>query len=319
MFCGRCGSAIADDARFCPHCGADVTQMAPADSSTSYAQAPDAASGDLGAQVAHTRRRSRGRMPLIRMIILALLAFAVTAAAAIFIYQVVIRPQLEAQAQRDAQEQLAAEQAADEQAQADELAAQRAVYNDILTQYRDAEAAGWAEARDSELSDLANLAFIITMQQDMNIGVTYDQIASGTLSYAYTDLGADDMLDLVIAVTHDDGSYQTVGVFSCDGKRVTSLMDGDLLSRSYWDVLDGGRLRNKGSDGAMAGSTTIYTVADGELVLERSIAYTDSAFTETFADSSTAPADNHAYQQLAQEPTCYDLEWQPLADFKATS
>ena len=320
MFCGRCGSPIADDARFCPNCGADVAETASAGApSATSAQAPDAAPGDLGAQVAHSRRRSRHQMPLIRMIVLALLAFAVTAAAAIFIYQVVIRPQIEAQAQREAEEQLAAEQAAEEEAQTEELAAQRAVYDGILTQYRDAQAAGWSEARDSELADLANLAFIITMQQDMNVGVTCDQIAEGTLSYAYTDLGEDGVLDLVIAVTQADGSYQVLGAFSTDGDSVTSLMDGDLLARSYWDVLDGGRLRNTGSDGAFSGSAASYTVEDGRLVLERMISNRDGAFTETFADGSTAPADLDAYNEITGEAVCHTLEWQPLDAFEAAS
>ena len=292
----------------------DPGAVLPTDTGSSAAPAADT----FKAQVTRAQARSKRRLPVLLIVILVTLALAATAFAATYIYQNIILPQLEEQAQQDAEADLAAEQDADAEAQADEDAAQRAVYDDILTTYRDSQAQGWANASSSTLNDLASLGVIVDMQEDMNVSVTYDELTSGTVAYAYTDLGNDGTLDLVIGVLTGNGDgYKLIGAFSTDGNGTTSLMNGALLMRTTWDVTHDGYLRSTGADGASTGSVILYTVEDGAAVVAQRLTYSGNSYFSYNEDGTTSPSDAHEYQLAANAAeTKFDLEWTPLADFE---
>ena len=292
------------------------------DPGTATPASPDAsatpAADTFKAQVTRAQARSKRRLPVLLIVILVTLALAATAFAATYIYQNIILPQLEEQAQRDAEANLAAEQDAEAEAQADEDAAQRAVYDDILTTYRDSQAQDWANASSSTLNDLASLGVIVDLQEDMNVSVTYDELTSGTVAYAYTDLGNDGTLDLVIGVLTGNGDgYKLIGAFSTDGNGTTSLMNGSLLMRTTWDVTHDGYLRSTGADGASTGSVILYTVEDGTAVVAQRLTYSGDSYFSYNEDGTTSPSDAHEYQLAANAAeTKFDLDWTPLADFE---
>lgn len=150
---------------------------------------------------------------------------------------------------------------------------------------------------------------------DGNSGITYSQLESGTVSYAYADLGGDGVLDLVVAVVQPDGAYQVIGIFSTDGDQVTSLMNGDLLARSWWRVLDDGRVLNRGSGGATTGSLLVYRVEGGALVPDASATMTDGSFNAWSSDPDASVDDpQQVWQELSELPDA-DLDWQALEDF----
>lgn len=357
MYCGRCGKKIADDVKFCPSCGARIEQIGAGETAqtalthaaartapqaTMPAQAPasqpavpshsagngaartqtvgDGAErndGNLTEQVSTSRRHSRGRIPMVLIIILVTLALAGAAFAATYVYRTFIAPQQEPQEQPAAPE----EPEPAEEDDSEELA-QQALYNDILAEYQESQEQGWTNATDSSIHDLSSLGAIVTTQESMNVGVTYDELMSGTVCYAYTDLGdggalglEDDSIELVIAVVQSDGSYQVLAVFSNDGSEPTSLMDGDLTSRVYWNVLDDGTLLQTGWDGASSGSLHQYAVVDGTLSSICSITMLDSSYTKIEASSGQSePATQEDWDELANAPRA-ELEWEELAGF----
>lgn len=336
MYCPQCGSSIADGVSFCPQCGARLDNV-PANAANSVtvsaaqADAPEApaapvagaetnepAADTFQAQVTRARAQSKRRLPMFLIVILITLALAATAFAATYVYQNIILPQLEEQARQDAEAELAAEQEAEEEAQADEEAAQRAIYDDILATYRDSQEQDWANASSSTISDLASLGVIVDLQEDMNVSVTYDELTSGTVAYAYTDLGNDGTLDLVISVLTGNGDgYKLIGAFSTDGNGTTSLMNGALLMRITWDVTHDGYLRSTGSDGARAGSVTLYTVENGTAVVAQNLGYSGDSYFSYNEDGTTSPSDAHEYQLAANDAeTNFDLDWTPLAEFE---
>lgn len=341
MYCGRCGKKIADDALFCPGCGADLSAMragsagagargsatpgtTPAPGTTRVAQAsatPDPAEtradGRLAEQISRTRRRSRRRIPTVLIVILVILAVAGTALAATIVYRTFIAP--------PQQEQPADEQAAPaegepeedaEQNEADEGRAQRAVYDDVLTQYRDAQAQGWSGATGSDLPDLAALGTMASVPQETWMGEYYYADLGTTLSYAYTDLGGDGTLDLVVAARSDAGGYVVLGMFSTDGTQVTSLTNGDINSRSYWHVLNDGRVLNEGSDGAASNSRLAYRVEGGALVPDESATTNEDGTINAWSADPDKDVSNG--QAIWQELSGYaeqGFDWQPLEDF----
>lgn len=354
MYCPQCGTSVADGLNFCPRCGAQLgggagnpdspggggasSEISPTvGAGTTYAtasapEAPGAASSGtrdaatpgtpapdtLSAQVSRAQKHSKRRLPMLLIVILVTLALAAAAFAATYVYQNVILPQLEEQAQQQAEEDLAAEQQAEQDAQAAEEARQRAVYNDILTTYRDAQAQGWQNASSSTLNDLAALGAIVDLQEDMNVSVTYDELMGGTVAYTYTDLGNDGTLDLVIGVLSGNGdAYKLIGAFSTDGSTTTSLMNGSLLMRVTWDVDIDGYLRSVGADGADAGSVTLYTVEDGNPVIVQHLGWRDGSYFTYNDDGTTSPVDESEVSNARNAAqTDFDLNWTPLEDFE---
>lgn len=360
MFCPQCGSNIGDNVSFCPQCGAQlgapVKQDAPSGavpsadpgttrstavptgtgttfttstSSTSNMKAPEppVASAQepeadtFAAQVSRAQTRSKRRLPMILIVILITLTLAATAFAATYIYQNIILPQLEEQAQQDAEADLAAQQEAEAEAQEAAEAEQRAVYDDLLTTYRDSQAQGWANASSSTLNDLASLGVIVDLREDMNVSVTYDELTSGTVSYAYADLGNDGTLDLVIGVLIGSGDeYKLIGAFSTDGSATTSLMNGSLLMRVTWDVTRDGYLRALGSDGADSASVQLYTVENGTAVSAQHLSRIGTSYYSYNDDGSTSPTDSDTFNTAADAAqTSFDLDWMPLEDFSPSS
>lgn len=346
MFCGRCGKKIADDALFCPGCGADLSAMRAKPAGTrgatdpdattapgsgpavpaSGAPAPDPADGRLAEQISRTRRRSRRRIPMVLIIVLVVLAVAGAALAATYVYRTFVAPPQQEEP-ADGQDAPAGEASDEEDAEQDGSAdeepaeegsegrAQRAVYDDVLSRYHDSQEQGWAGAADSDLADLASLGVIVDARTDGNSGITYSQLESGTVSYAYADLGGDGVLDLVVAVVQPDGAYQVIGLFSTDGTQVTSLMNGDLLARSWWRVLDDGRVLNQGSGGAATGSLLVYRVEGGALVPDASATMTGGSFNAWSSDPDASVDDpQQVWQELSELPDA-DLDWQALEDF----
>ena len=349
MYCPQCGSSIGENASFCPQCGAKLgtateqdashsSTDAPAGSETTFAAsasshsstnatdqhaapAQEPGADTFAAQVSRAQTRSKRRLPMLLIVVLVTLALAATAFAATYIYQNIILPQLEEQAQQDAEADLAAQQEAEAEAQAAAEAEQRAVYDDLLTMYRDSQAQEWTNASSSTLNDLASLGVIVDLQEDMNVSVTYDELTSGTVSYAYTDLGNDGTLDLVIGVLTGSGDeYKLIGAFSTDGSATTSLMNGSLLMRVTWDVTRDGHLRALGSGGADSASVQLYTVENGTAVSAQHLSRIGSSYYSYNDDGSTSPTDSDTFNTAADAAqTSFDLDWMPLEDFTPSS
>lgn len=338
MHCEQCGKQVPDDVKFCPGCGAAVGATARGDSrqpgpeveqargeAPGGAQAGAPTPGGIAEQVSRSRRRSRGRMPLVLIIILVSLALAGAAFAAAYVYRTYIAPPAEEQTEQPAEAEPpadvrdnAADDPADEPAEPElspEERAQRAVYDEILSEYRASQEQGWENAMESDLADLSSLGVIAKTQESSNVGVTYDELESGTVSYAYTDLGKDGVLDLVVATVQDDGTYQVLGLFSTDGSAATSLMNGDLLSRSQWRVLEDGSVLNRQSEGASYQNLLLYQVVGGQLVPDRSARLQGDRYNSWNSDMSAAEDPESAYEELSNAPAAA-LDWQPLDAFE---
>lgn len=339
MYCKQCGKQISDDVKFCPRCGAAVGVGTNEANATSRAQiTSDAPSttpmlGGIAEQVNSSKQHSRRRMPMVLIIILVTLALASAAFAAVYIYTTYIAPAQEeqpAQVEPEADEnnetaEEPVEEPAEEPEEPDttsEEQEQRAVYDGILNEYQDSQAQGWSNASESSLSDLSSLGLIVDTQQDMNTGLSYDTLESGTVSYAYTDLGNDGVLDLVIGVVQDDGNYQVIGLFSTDGTTTTSLMNGDITARSWWYVLDDGTILNSGSYGASNNNLLVYTVnllvytvVNGQLTPDRSAYMQDGEFLSWNSDPSVQEDPQTAFQEIQNAPRA-TLDWQPLDEFE---
>lgn len=332
MYCKQCGKQISDDVKFCPRCGAAVGVGTNEANATSRAQitsdAPSTTpmSGGIAEQVNSSKQHSRRRMPMVLIIILVTLALASAAFAAVYIYTTYIAPAQEeqpAQVEPEADEnnetaEEPEEEPAEEPEEPDttsEEREQRAVYDGILNEYRDSQAQGWSNASESSLSDLSSLGLIVDLQQDMNTGLSYDTLESGTVSYAYTDLGNDGVLDLVIGVVQDDGNYQVIGLFSTDGTTTTSLMNGDITARSWWYVLDDGTILNSQTSGASSQNLLVYTVVNGQLTPDRSAYMQDGEFLSWNSDPSVQEDPEAAFQEIQNAPRA-TLDWQPLDEFE---
>ena len=135
------------------------------------------------------------------------------------------------------------------------------------------------------------------------------------LRYAYTDLGNDGVLDLVIGVVQDDGNYQVIGLFSTDGTTTTSLMNGDITARSWWYVLDDGTILNSQTSGASSQNLLVYTVMNGQLTPDRSAYLQDGKFLSWNSDPSVQEDPQTAYQEIENAPRA-TLDWQPLDEFE---
>lgn len=192
--------------------------------------------------------------------------------------------------------------------------AKQAIYNDLLTAYRDAQEDDWQNALGSEYQDLSSLGAIMIMHEDMNVSVTYDQVESGTVSYSYVDLGDDDTLDLVIATVQDDGSYQLLGVFNTDGAEPISITKGAVAMRSYWKLRDDLLLENGAPYSAWEYNTYVYRVSGSELITESAYGYDDYGYWSEDAEGTRTYITLEEYAELQASDTA-TLDWHPLSEF----
>ena len=341
MQCPQCRSNVTDSVGFCPRCGAQLDAAPPRHAGEKHG---DPAADTLSAQVTRAQASSRRRLPVLLIVILVTLALAATAFAATMVYQRVILPVIEERAQpeaapegdagqeaepdagadaeagsdAEADAEPDAEADAEPDAAADAEAAQRAVYDNLLATYRDSQGRGWADASSSALDDLASLGIIVDLREDTNVGVTYDELMAGTVSYAYTDLGGDGTLDLVIGVVSGSGDgSKLIGAFSTNGSETVSLMNGDLTSRSYWYVTDDGLLLNRGSNGAASNSASLYTVSGGYLTLVTTYTREGAEFQRYDASTGTfTPITGEEFNEASNSMGGGGLAWVPLADFE---
>lgn len=326
---------ISDEVKFCPRCGAAVGVSVNESSKQSRAEIGQTAndvqsntpiSGGIAEQVNSSKQHSRRRMPMVLIIILVTLAIASAAFAAVYVYTTYIAPAQEEQSaqvepeadENDDTEEAPAEEPAEEPHEPDispEEREQRAVYDGILSEYQGSQAQGWSNASESDLPDLSSLGLIVDTQQDMNTGLSYDTLESGTVSYAYTDLGNDGVLDLVVGVVLNDGDYQVIGLFSTDGTTTTSLMNGDIAARSWWYVLDDGTILNSQTSGASSQDLLVYTVMYGQLMPDRSATLQDDKYFSWNSDPSAQEDPQTAFQEIQNAPHA-TLDWQPLDEFE---
>lgn len=143
----------------------------------------------------------------------------------------------------------------------EDAAAQKALFNDILSQYKAAQDRGWTKGADTEPEDLQMLEEKIEFNNRVN-----NNDDKPNISYAFADLGNDGILDLVVGMPGEDGRNAIYGIFLSNGKTITSVMRGDLIARSWWSILDNGTIINYGSGGAYTGGTTVYKVQSGNVV-----------------------------------------------------
>ena len=192
--------------------------------------------------------------------------------------------------------------------------AQQAVYNDLLTAYRDAEAQHWQNALGSKYQDLSSLGAVMITHTDTNVSVPYDRVESGTVSYAYVDFGDDGTLDLAIAAVQDDGSYDLLGLFNTDGTEPISIMNGAVSARSYWRVREDLTLENGAPYNAGEYNNAIYQVQGGDLVVVMRYGYDENGHWKEDAEGTRTSITPEEYEGLKASGTA-TLEWHPLSEF----
>ncbi len=197
--------------------------------------------------------------------------------------------------------------------------AHQAIFNDILTAFHDSQALGWANALQSDLSDLRSLGVIVVTQEEYNVGITYSQLMGGTVSYAYADLSGDGELDLVIAAVQDDGTYQLIALYASDSADpaqavATSLMNGATATRASWRVRDDLAIEWGGADSAWSYTSKVYALEHGALVETESFGYDDYGYWREDAAGERSYITLEEYQELTTTPSA-DLAWRPLEDF----
>lgn len=192
--------------------------------------------------------------------------------------------------------------------------AKRAIYNDLLAAYHDAEAQGWQGAVGSEYQDLSSLGAVMVTHTDVNVSVPYDRVESGTVSYAYVDLGGDGTLDLAIPAVQDDGSYDLLGLFNTDGAEPISITNGDVGRRSYWKVRDDLTLENGGPYSAWEYNNVVYRVQGGDLVVVMRYGYDENGHWKEDAEGTRTSITPEEYEGLKASGTA-TLEWHPLSEF----
>ena len=238
-------------------------------------------------QAKQARRRSRGKMPVMLFVILIALAAAGAAFATYYVYTTFIAP---AQQERTAVEQPAEDPDAEERAQ-------KAVYNDVLSAYKDAQDNGWPAG--SSDADLANLSDVRSGRASF-MGVANSVENDWTLEYTYKDLDSDGTLDLVIAVVNGD-EYYPMGVYANTGGSANSLTKGQGGGQtSAWGIHKGGYL-DLGWGGYSAGGI-YYSIADGEATEIGSFSMQGGTTGESLPEDATA------YEAS-------DFDWAPVAEY----
>lgn len=297
MYCGECGSKIADDARFCPACGAKTGASDGCASAgvgqqegargAKMATAKDVTTGDLGTQVKANRARSRRRLPQLILIALVVATLAsATAFAATWVYRTYFAPQLAEQQQ---------EETVTPAQPADPTLEQKAVFNDVLSHYKGALDGGWPETSYDE--DLSNVSEVLSGRAHY-MGQAHETDFSGaTLSYAYKDLDGDGTLELVIAAVSAD-EYMPVAAYGNHGGVAQSLFGGQGWQTSVWTLYQSGKVVLSG--GGTNASATVYALEDGAAVETGTYTY---RLGESVPDLGTPYASS-------------DFEWTPLSNYQ---
>lgn len=332
MFCPHCGHELADDARFCSECGQALPEAAEGAAAKASPEKPTesttSTTGNLGSQVSEIRGRGRRRMPLMLFVVLVALGVATAAFAATMAWKYIIAPALE---QRQAEPVEAAqtaevatvagastEPATTEPATTEpaattvSVAAQQAVFNDTLAKYKVAQDSGWA-VNESDPDDLKALEYFRTGTVSLSNASVDVQV-----SYAFTDIGNDGVLDLVVGGVKPD-EYAVYAIFLGNNGSPTSVMEGDLGARSWYYVLANGTIVHSGSGGAHDRVIETLSIENGTPVV-----------TDKYGVSSNGPNGRYYYHNsdntLTEEE--FDsltksngsmpkaqLDWKPLSEF----
>ncbi len=280
-----------------------------------YASAKDTEQSSLDNLVRSTRGRARRKVPLILIVILVTLGLAGAAFAATYIYRHYFSPETKAE-QVAVEEEKSAEEAQREEES--RLEASRALYNDVLSDYQDAQSDGWAYTTGNEDQPwYEDVAVLSQCEQSGMIPFYTNDLSGWEVKYAYTDLGEDGVQDLVVAIVRPDASpddYTVVGIFTSDGKTVYSAINGRITMRDWWHILAGGLVSEGGSAGAEMGAYSTYTVAKGqlELVDEASV---DRTRTPKYLHNGEEISEDEYNSLVSSNSTQAALEWNNLADF----
>lgn len=211
---------------------------------------------------------------------------------------------------------------------------QQAVFNNILVKYRNAQNRIWS-VNEGDPGSLRSLCSYLST------GLKWYELNS-TASYAYTDLGNDGILDLVIGFVNDSGKSAIYGIYSSDGKNASDLnvINGSEFQawtnngEPGWTVLqDGSVLNTQGgytpSDGINVsyGININYThvnVSDGALSVVDKFGYTQtepssegttkiSYYQDDPSKSITEAQFNSLKDSVSKKA---ELDWRPIRDFK---
>lgn len=96
-------------------------------------------------------------------------------------------------------------------------AASHDIYNDILSEFRQAKDCGWTE-KPTQIRSLENIESSVSSSMSSNLKT---KITREPISYAYLDFDNDGTNELVIAFAEGNGGTVIIDAFSCDGTKVT--------------------------------------------------------------------------------------------------
>ena len=281
MFCTQCGTKIQDDARFCPSCGASISDQNPPnskpvgeaaqpDSPTSNDAEPAAAMTEkttsLKSAVADTQRRSQRRMPLVALIALALALTSALAFAAYYIYtsmqQQAPEPvQVETQ-QLDEQQidQPAEEETPDEASRAVE-AYQPVIadYRALATEFRNLSA-GDARANGAIDSFIAEHPYTSSALNRFQIDRLDWIRESSTPVFSFVDLNKDGIPECLFGSNSEVNGVLIWEIWSFQNGKPIEIAFGS--EKALIELCEDGVISQFINSGAATGTITHYRVAD---------------------------------------------------------
>ncbi len=325
MYCSTCGNKIADDARFCPFCGAaTAVGGAPAPTPAPSVSSAQGSRGDLGSQVRRARRLSLSALsPTVLGLLIAFFVLTTVAVAALLIYFNIYLP-----AQRQAAEQQQMEQPVEDSEEEEADAGQptdAAAFDAKLAQYQEAQRSGWNASGADE--DVAGVAALFTNTSGAANAVSGEE-ASWVASYAIADVNNDGMSELVVALVGPDGEYRPLAIYATDGSSVTTVA-ADLPSAQPRTIT----LRADGSveltESGTAGSTVVMAVEQGMPVELTRFEWglSQGALTWRYyergqlVDEGEAGGLEEVFSHMPQTDTtpCEGLDWKSLSSYGTAS
>lgn len=352
MYCPYCGTKLDDDAHFCTACGmpipcrtksglhdsaegsetGDMADSSPSSFVPAYgdllgtkaSQASEGAArrvkGGLREQISEMRGGVRRKALSIPLIAVVVLAMAIVAFALAMVWYFFIAPALEQRGVEPVQAEAATTSAETVEAAsqattgvADDEDAQKAVFDDVLAQYKAAQDRGWT----SQESDTENL----TMLEEAIAGPvqSIDSTAS-TISYAFFDSDGDGILDLAIGAVKPTGDYQVIEVFASDGEVATSLIGISFGARVHYNIAVDGRVWFSTYGSVNTGLTVVSGASHGKWETLDRFGYdysgTDPSTKYYYRGNTENRISESEYKALASSyPGPAQLDWHPLSEF----
>lgn len=357
MFCSNCGSKLAPDVRFCTVCGAKVQEpstSAPPDTSASAhlmsfgaqttAQPAAQTAIQTEVQAESTFQPKAPEQPAslavkVLVVLIGLLSATTVVIACVIAYFYMFAPQQsgltaaeraagfveqESQSGGEGGEGKGSAALTASESEADKThdpkLAPKAMFNDTLQEWHDAQATKFKDASKSNLADLA--AYGTFMQKNGtgtndtgNLVLSNVDVRKATLGYAYVDFPDNKFPGVVIAAVDESGNYGVLAVYRLASSKIESLTQGEPLTKAYWKITPNYKLMRYDDSGDYLW-IMVYTINSGPVeavTLKDDGTYEYTSWAEKNEKFEKDP--QLAWNTLlAQEQP--KIQWHKLSDFE---